>query len=288
MNVSGIELDIDRNRLNPRERAFLDRCATSDVGEICVSIKLLPERHAWARDERFVIMGSLVESEGSILRVGNCVFSAELDLVRRTATLHREESGDGSLRLTLRAIATSFLPTTGWLPLHAAAVDTDGSALVFCGRSGAGKSTLAATSPWPLLSDEMVSVSTRPARARGTSFWGDSVCKAPLGRTALPLRAIVILEKARGFRLERAASTEAARALVATTLTPAVPTLWPIVLGSIGRLVEEVDVFRMAWWKDDAPWDPLAIAGLCGSSWSGFSPVEELVADGSRGWRESR
>lgn len=276
MNVSGIEIDVDRGKLTPVERSFLDRCATDDVGEVCVAVKLQRQRHEWALDDRFVITGSRIDAGGDLLRVGNRAFSAELNFALRSVSLHRNDQGDGSLRLTLRAIATSFLPTTGWIPLHAAAVDTGASSLAFCGRSGAGKSTLAATSPFPLLSDEMVAVRVRPALARGTSFWGDSVCKAPLGRASVPLRAIVMLEKSREFFLDRLTPSEAARTLVAATLTPATPAVWPLVLSQLARVVEQIDVYRMGWWKDEAPWGKLRAVGL-------FSGVDQSMEEPGRG-----
>lgn len=264
MNVSGIDFDLrGADGLNEAELGFLVRVATPGSGEARVAIALEERRHEWALHERFAaILGSRIEWDGARMQVGNRCFSAEIDTVTGSVSLFRDDETDGSLRLSMRAAVTTLLPSLGWLPLHAAAVDTGGSALVFSGRSGAGKSTLAATSPFPLLSDEMVSVSAHPALARGTSFWGDSVCKAPLGAEGVPLRAIVLLEQSREFRLTRVKPTEAIRALVGVTLVPAGGALWPSVLEQLARLVECVEVYRMAWWKDAPPWERLREAGL--------------------------
>ncbi len=268
MNVSGIDFDLRTAAgLSRAELEFLLGSATPGAGDARVAIELRGDRHEWAFAAPFsAISGSRLETDGALLRLGNRCFSAEIDLENRCVSLHRDDASDTSLRLAMRAAVTAILPQLGWLPLHAAAVDIDGSALVFCGRSGAGKSTLAATSPYPVLSDEMVSVSIDPPRARGTSFWGDSICKAPLSATGVPLRAIVLLEKAPEFRLSKVSPAEAMRALVGKTLVPVGGALWPAVLEMLAKLVERVEVYRMAWWKSLPPWGVLGAAGLRAST----------------------
>jgi hypothetical protein len=266
MNISGIDFDLcAADGLNRAELNYLVRSATPGEGDARVTVELCDERHAWARAGRFAaISGSRLETDGGLLRLGNRCFSAEIDLEGRCVSLHRDDASDTSLRLAMRAAITAVLPQLGWLPLHASAVDTGGSALVFCGRSGAGKSTLAATSPYAVLSDEMVSVSIDSLQARGTSFWGDSVCKAPLSATGVPLRAIVLLGKSQEFSLTIVTPSEAMRALVGATLVPVGNALWPAVLEMLAGLVDRVEVWNMAWWKDTPPWTKLAKAGLCG------------------------
>ena len=189
-------------------------------------------------------------------------FTAELDPEAARGSLRRDGPDPFPLLSVLRAALGCWLPLRGGMLLHSAAMVIRGEAVVFYGQSGAGKSTLSATSPFPVLSDELVAVVAGDGfHAAATGFWGDFACpEAPRGRYRL--KALVELGKGPVFSLDRVRSADAARSLLGVLLVPMGLPLWSATLGNVHRLCREVPAYRMEWRPDAPSWE--AIEGLVG------------------------
>ena len=198
-----------------------------------------------------------VEAEGGLLWVRHRRYIAQVDLGHPRVRLWRAEPPAGLLA-TLRVALCARLPESGGLPLHAAGIVTEGRGLVFFGPSGAGKSTLAATCATGVLSDELVAVMGPPWRLVATGFWGTLDGAAPIAEA--PLVALVELAKGPEFRLQRLARQDALRRLLGGMLVPPAPALWQASLEVLGRLLQDVPVYRMHWTPAQPPWPRLAEA----------------------------
>jgi len=187
-----------------------------------------------------------------VLRSSHNSFTAEIDPFGGQATLCRRETRAYPLETVIRSSMMARLPLEGGLPLHAAGVVLDARGVAFLGPSGAGKSTLAATSPHPVLSDELVSVAAaRPFVLVRSGFWGEG---SGIARPPAPLGALVALDKGPRTRLERLERTDAVRRIVGSITVPLVPELWTPALDVLGRLVEAVPVYRLEWAPSSPPW----------------------------------
>jgi hypothetical protein len=179
---------------------------------------------------------------------------AELDPVGLTGRLFRRSPRRGGLEITLRTALCSRLPFDGGLPLHAAGVVAEGRGLVFFGPSGAGKSTLAALSPHPVLSDELVAViAARPFALTASGFWGsrdEGRCRGG----AWPLAALVHLAKGPRLSLERLGWRHALARLVEVVMVPPAPFVWAPALKVLGKMLQDIPVYRLTWAPDHSPW----------------------------------
>jgi hypothetical protein len=189
------------------------------------------------------------------IRVLHRRYLAEIDPTANRGWLCRTEPGSG-LGVVLRLALSCALPLVGGLPLHAAGVVLEGAGLAFFGPSGAGKSTLAASFDGPLLSDELVAVAGEPPQLWGTGFWGelDAGSRWP---TSAPLAGLVQLVKGEVFSIERLEVSLARRRLLAAVLVPLETRLWSAALAALGRLVQAVPVYAMAWTPSTPPWAEL-------------------------------
>jgi hypothetical protein len=184
-------------------------------------------------------------------------FTAEIDPFSGTARLHRREERAYPLEAVVRTAMMARLPVLGGLPLHAAGVVARGRGTAFFGPSGAGKTTLASTSPFPVLSDELVAVVPgRPFDLVRSGFWGESAAAGRPGPA--PLALLVDLAKGPAFRLARLRPAEAAGRVLASVPVPLAPPLWSRALAVAAALVREVPVHRMEWAPAEPPWERLA------------------------------
>jgi hypothetical protein len=190
-------------------------------------------------------------------------FTAEIDPFSGRVRLHRREERAYPLEAVVRTAMMARLPLLGGLPLHAAGVVVDGRGIAFFGPSGAGKTTVASTSPFPVLSDELVAVAPgRPFRLVRSGFWGEGLAS---GRTGpVPLALLVDLAKGRALRLTRLPPAEAAGRLLASVPVPLAAPLWSSAVAVAAELVRQVPVERMEWTPAEPPWERLAgaLAGL--------------------------
>ena len=132
----------------------------------------------------------------------------------------------------------------------------DGRGVVFFGPSGAGKTTVASTSPFPVLSDELVAVAPgRPFDLVRSGFWGEG---GPGGRRRAPLALLVDLAKGPTLRLTRLRPAEAAGRVLGSVPVPHAPPLWSRALAVVADLVQRVPVYRMEWSPYEPPWERLA------------------------------
>jgi hypothetical protein len=184
-------------------------------------------------------------------------FTAEIDPFSCRARLHRREERAYPLEAVIRTAMMARLPLVGGLPLHAAGIVADDRGVAFFGPSGAGKTTVAATSPFPVLSDELVAVVPGPPFALVRSgFWGEGKGSARAGGATLAV--LVDLAKGPVLRLTRLSPAEAAGRLLASTPVPLAPPLWSRALAVAAALVREVPVHRMEWNPAEPPWERLA------------------------------
>jgi hypothetical protein len=149
------------------------------------------------------------------------------------------------------------LPLVGGIPLHAAGVVLAGRGVAFFGASGAGKTTLSASSPAPVLSDELVAIGPeRPFTLVRSGFWGEG--QPASGASGAPLGLLVDLAKGPAFRVERLSPVVAAGRLLASVPVPHAPVLWRHALAVVAELVSRVPVVRMEWAPAEPPWPALA------------------------------
>ncbi len=195
-------------------------------------------------------------SEGRLL-VSHRSFTAEIDPFSCRVRLHRREARAYPLEAVIRTAMMARLPLIGGLPLHAAGVVAEGRGVAFFGPSGAGKTTVASTSPFPVLSDELVAiVPGRPFGLVRSGFWGEG--KGTGCATVAALALLVDLAKGPALTLTRLAPPEAAGRLLASTPVPLAPPLWSRALAVAAAVVREVPVQRMEWTPAEPPWERLA------------------------------
>jgi hypothetical protein len=191
-------------------------------------------------------------------------FTAEIDPFSGRVRLQRREERAYPLEAVVRTAMMARLPLLGGLPLHAAGVAVDGRGVAFFGPSGAGKTTIASTSPFPVLSDELVAVAPgRPFALVRSGFWGEG----PAGGQGGPVPLALLVDLARGpaLRLTRLRPAEAAGRLLASVPVPLAAPLWSRAVAVAAELVREVPVDRMEWAPAEPPWERLAGA-LAGSA----------------------
>ena len=195
--------------------------------------------------------------EGGRLLCSHRSFTAEIDPLSGSARLHRREERAYPLEAVIRTAMMARLPILGGLPLHAAGVVAYGRGVVFFGPSGAGKTTVAATSPFPVLSDELVAVTPgRPFDLVRSGFWGEGPAGARTGQA--PLALLVDLAKGPALRLTSLRPSAAAGRVLASVPVPFAPPLWSRALAVVAELVGRVPVYRMEWTPAEPPWERLA------------------------------
>lgn len=195
--------------------------------------------------------------DGERVRIFRDDFAAEIDPDSRECRFHREAGPGLTIQVALKVTMACVLPLAGGLVLHSAAIARDGRGLLFFGPSGAGKSTLAESSPFPVLSDELVALDpARPFAVRASGFWG-TLDRADAPRGASPVAAAFSLEKGASFEAVPLDPRAAARRLLGATLVPSTPRLWSAALAAVSELVRTVPVYRMAWTPLDPPWEKI-------------------------------
>jgi hypothetical protein len=198
---------------------------------------------------------AVVEWTGGRLLVLHRRFTSELDPTAGVGRLWRESGSEAALPVTLRVALKGRLPLCGGVPVHAAGLVIEDWAAVFFGPSGAGKSTLAGVSPFPVLSDETVSVlGDGPFTVWGTGLWG-TLGERPFPRGAFPLAALFELRKGPRLEISRLAPDVVLRKLAGVLLVPAAPPLWSRALPILGRLARGVPCYALSWSPDQgSPW----------------------------------
>jgi len=182
-------------------------------------------------------------------------FTADIDPFSGRVRLHRREERAYPLEAVIRTAMTARLPLLGGLPLHAAGVVAGGGAIAFFGPSGAGKTTVASTSPFPVLSDELVAVVGRPFALVRSGFWGEGRETARAAPATLAM--LVDLAKGPALTLTRLPPARAAARVLASAPVPLVPPLWSRALAVAAELVRAVPVERMEWTPAEPPWERL-------------------------------
>ena len=231
----------------------------ADEAQAPVSVELV-ETPPWTSDDPALFPQwepAVQRWSGGRLRCSHRSFTAEIDPFSGRARLHRREERAYPLETVIRTTMMARLPLLGGLPLHAAGVVVEGRGVAFFGPSGAGKTTVASTSPFPVLSDELVAVAPgRPFDLVRSGFWGEGPAS---GRTGpAPLSLLVDLSKGAALRLTRLRPAEAAGRVLASVPVPLAPPLWSRALAVVAALVRELPVYRMEWAPAEPPWEGLA------------------------------
>jgi hypothetical protein len=214
-----------------------------------------PEKHR-ALDALLDGVPAAVEAFEDRVRISHRRFQSELEPLNCRGWIFRRQVDGVAVRVALRIALAARLPYEGGVPLHAAGVVIRRRGVVFFGPSGAGKTTLASSSPWPVLSDELVAVAGSPFFLLATGFWGTLGDCEPVPATA-PLAALVSLDKGSDTRLECLPREAALRRLLDVVLVPAQTKAWAETLAILGRLLADVPVFRLLWSPADPPWKAL-------------------------------
>lgn len=146
-------------------------------------------------------------------------FQAEWEPASRTGSI-RLSPKSHSFDSVLRIVHTLVLARQGGFLLHAASAIRNGKAFLFAGVSGAGKTTISSLAPpdADLLTDEISYVRKQHAGyvAFGTPFTGELDQAGE--NVSAPIAALYFLAKGDENRIDRIASAEAARALLANIL----------------------------------------------------------------------
>lgn len=247
-------------RLLPCEREALARLDAEPAGSLAPFEIELCEAPPWSSDDAALYPQwepAVQRFVGERLLVSHRSLSAEIEPAAGRARLHRREERAYPLETVIRTAMMARLPLVGGLPLHAAGVVLGGRGVAFFGASGAGKSTLAATSPAPVLSDELVAVGPqRPFTLVRSGFWGEG--RPASGASAARLALLVDLAKGPAFRVERLGATQAAGRVLASVPVPHAPVLWRHALAVVAELVSCVPVIRMEWTPLSPPWAELS------------------------------
>jgi hypothetical protein len=260
--AGGVRFSVEPEKaLTAAEREGLARLDPDDPrsGEPVFEIRL-SEAPPWTSSDPALFPQwepAVLRWSGDRLLSSHRSFTAEIEPSPGRALLHRRETRAYPLETVVRTAMMARLPLLGGLPLHAAGVVMDRAGVAFFGPSGAGKTTVAATSPFPVLSDELVAVVPgSPFALVRSGFWGES---GPAGHQAgAPLAALVDLAKGSSFSLARLSPVEAARRIVASVPVPLAPPLWARALAVVADLVQRVPVYRMEWTPAEPPWERLA------------------------------
>jgi hypothetical protein len=146
-------------------------------------------------------------------------FRAEWEPASRTGRI-RQSANPYSIDAVLRIVHTLVLAEGGGFLLHSASAIRNGGAFLFAGVSGAGKTTISRLAPADatLLTDEISYVRKQEDGyvAYGTPFTGEL---AKLGENvSAPVSQLYLLAKGPENRIERVASGQAARELLAHVL----------------------------------------------------------------------
>ncbi len=194
----------------------------------------------------------ITTSQGNLL-IHHHDFSASLDIHQGRGILTRETPLGFPLEICLRTALCGLLPLNGGLALHAAGLIVDGRGLVFFGPSGAGKTTLAMSTPFPVLSDELVALSGSPVRLHSTGFWGE-MGKGESGRNRdVPLIALIELEKSDQFFLKPLPHAERLARLIRVMVLPLETTLWKSGIQTLALMITQIPVWRMGWSAKNPP-----------------------------------
>lgn len=247
------------DRLLPSEREALTRLDLEPAGsQATFEIELLAEP-PWTSDDPALFPQwepAVQRWSSDRLLASHRSFTAEIEPFAAHARLFRREERAYPLETVIRTSMMARLPLVGGLPLHAAGVVLAGRGVAFFGASGAGKTTLAATSPVPVLSDELVAIAPgRPFSLVRSGFWGEG--REAAGAASAPLGLLVDLAKGPALHLERLVPAVAAGRLLASVPVPHAPSLWRRVLAVAAELVTHVAVVRMEWSPHDPPWPAL-------------------------------
>jgi hypothetical protein len=247
--------------LLPAEREAIARLDPDQADDAQAPVRVeLVEAPPWTSDDPalFPQWEPAVQrwSDGRLL-CSHRSFTAEVDPFSGQVRLHRREERAYPLEAVIRTAMMARLPLLGGLPLHAAGMVVEGRGVAFFGPSGAGKTTVASTSPFPVLSDELVAVAPgRPFDLVRSGFWGEGPAS---GRTGpAPLSLLVDLAKGPALRLTRLRPAEAAGRVLASVPVPLAPPLWSRALAVAAALVRELPVYRMEWTPAEPPWERLA------------------------------
>lgn len=247
--------------LLPAEREAIARLDPdlADDAQAPVRVELV-EAPPWTSDDPVLFPQwepAVQRWSGGRLLCSHRSFTAEIDPFSGRVRLHRREARAYPLETVIRTAMMARLPLLGGLPLHAAGVVVEGRGVAFFGPSGAGKTTVASTSPFPVLSDELVAVAPgRPFDLVRSGFWGEGPAS---GRTGpAPLSLLVDLAKGTALRLTRLRPAEAAGRVLASVPVPLAPPLWSRALAVVAALVRELPVYRMEWAPAEPPWERLA------------------------------
>lgn len=158
----------------------------------------------------------------SFVSLAGMRLAARIELARNRAGIWTpvEDPAElwGVVENVLRPLVALRLLMTGGLLVHSAAVALDGRGFLFAGRSNAGKSTvarLAVLSGRPVLSDDLNAITLQDGRfiIAPLPFTGD-LEPSEVSRDAVPLAAILGLEKGTGESLRSISRGEAVSLLV--------------------------------------------------------------------------
>jgi len=246
--------------LFPSEREALARLEPEPSGPQPPFAIELVEAPPWTSDDPALFPQwepAVQRFVGDRLLASHKSFTAEIDPFASRARLQRREERAYPLETVIRTSMMARLPLVGGIPLHAAGMVLAGRGVAFFGASGAGKTTLAATSPVPVLSDELVAIGPgRPFSLVRSGFWGEGRPQA--GASSAPLGLLVDLAKGPAFQVERLSPPVAAGRVLASVPVPHAPALWRRALAVVAELVSHVTVVRMEWSPREPPWPALA------------------------------
>jgi hypothetical protein len=201
---------------------------------------------------------AVVSSDQRRVRLSHRAMTAELDLESHNAKLFRVSPLPFALVQTLRAAVISLLVTDRGVAVHAAATVIGEDAVLFPGISGAGKTSIASSSPFPLMTDELVAVRQRETFvAQGTFFWG-GIKIAAADTAPHRIAAICFPEKGSHFQLRALTPAEAARRIMQCVMVPPVNEMWQSALQVVSALVAEVPAYSLSWRLPAPDWDAIA------------------------------
>jgi hypothetical protein len=215
---------------------------------------------------------AVARTEDSLLTWCRLTGSARIDAGAGQIFVAPEGDPEAQEDRLLNTLIALLLAQRGELVLHAAAVQTERGAVIFCGPSGRGKSTLAAvlgTQGFPILAEDVIVLTVQdgcvlawpgpigvrldPATAQTLGGSGSTVVRgkhlhvpqAPSSSAGVPVAAIVALDPRGGSELEvTALDGPGGMAAIFLSVTRFEPDAWPGSFRQTAGLIRRVPCHR--------------------------------------------
>jgi hypothetical protein len=254
IHIAGVPFQFSgEEHLSVRERAFLETLNSSPrsaAAPFHISVRTLT---TYPVEEQLA-----TEWNENVLTIRHPHFLAVIDTSRAIAVLERprEVGVEGeALVFVIKMILAAYLPMIGVLPLHSGSIVFGDRAVAFFGPSGAGKTTLCESSPFPVLSDELIVIDS--GRIRASGIWGRLRVATP-DSAMYEVAGIVRISQGDSFRIEPLTPADSLRYMMESLIGPFSPEQLRRLIGLAGTLAATTPGYELTWSLPHPDWNALA------------------------------